>query len=88
MLESGLLVVVFIMGAAVGILAYDLQQRKVDRTALQTTKDELAEAAKKLSELHNGTITELKHLGDRINTHEYILKSKKAETEGMAGKRF
>lgn len=89
MIDATLVLVIFIVGTVVGIVLWDMALRKQERLDRIKSAETMQDAARKLAETHNHLVTEMKNLGDRVNTHEFVLKSKNKEAEqGLGGKRF
>ncbi len=81
----------FITGVVVGVFALDLCTRFKDQKDRALVSEQLKETLAKLADAHNNVIEQMKSLGDRVNAHEFTLKSKhdsKDNLSGIGGKRF
>jgi len=73
-------------GLITGLLVTDYRQRKADRHSVLKLSGEAAEAALKLSELHNKQVEQIKQIYDKVNAHEIYIKSS-AVTNATTGMR-
>lgn len=83
-----LLVTNLVTGAILGLYISELAQRKSLKRMLLNAIKENEEAAKKLSELHNNSVAQLKALGDRSQALEMFVKSSQSNKDDTFMKRF
>lgn len=81
---------VFLCGALAGCIAVDFVTRAKDARDRKQSAAELKEVLEKLGSAHNNVIEQMKTLGDKVNAHEFMLKSKSesGNVTGITGKRF
>jgi len=80
---------IFITGILAGIILWDLRQRRKDTRDMRAHSDEMKRSAVKLNEVHNGLVLEVQRLGDKVSSHEFILKSSRPNPDlPLGGKKF
>lgn len=79
-------VVIYIAGIFVGVVLWDMWDRQKARRMIEGKEKELAEAAKKLSDLHNSAMTANQDLQNKVQSLEAAYRAQQNPTIGV--KRF
>lgn len=82
-----LLILVAMLGAAAGIMAWDIKDRRALMVRLEHEKDAAAEAAKKLSEIHNNLTHQLQQIGDKLASHDMVIRNNADARSSLMGGR-
>jgi hypothetical protein len=77
-----------ITGILIGVVGFDMAQRILDRKALKKAEGEAKENAAKLAELHNNHVKILADLTEKVNGHDFYLKSVQSDKVNTSLKRF
>ena len=65
----------FLSGVVIGLVAWDIRQRRAEQEERLQAKAELLETSAKLVAAHNNCMEAMKTLGDRVAAHDLHIKS-------------
>ena len=85
------IIMVFITGTMVGLVAWDLMTRKLIGDELKRQLAESEAAAKMMVEAHNNMTQQLRNMGDKVSAHDMMLRGGGGildQNKGLAGRKL